>query len=65
MTQLTICVLSVNLVFSSLGFLSDNFFLIAQFLEHCLLLHFYTLLVHKVGYGHIVIGWPTRQTKLL
>ena len=36
--------LIVNLVFSGLGFWSGNFFLIALFPDHCLLVPFYTSL---------------------
>ena len=32
--------LIVNLAFSRLGFLSGNFFLIAPFPDHCILVHF-------------------------
>ena len=37
--------LNVNLVFPHLGFWSDNFFLIAPFPDHCLLVPFYNNLL--------------------
>ena len=40
--------LIVNLVFSHLGFWSANFFLIAPFPDHCLLVPFYRLLHYKL-----------------
>ena len=46
----------VNLVFSILGFWSDNFVLFAPFPHHSLLLHFYTVLVHDFDF--VIVNFP-------
>ena len=51
LTRLTICFLSMSTLLTHLGFRSGNFFLIAPFPDHCLLVHF-----HKIVYCHHPVG---------
>ena len=55
-TRLTICSAIVNLVFPRLGFWSGNFFLIAPFPDHCLLVPFNILLKNIVTHNLQIVG---------